>query len=609
MVLFDVNAFSWLAFHEPDVEQELFLLGYRNLSVHALGLVCLPLLVCAGAWSTVPQPIVWAWLIWMLAMSFLFRYGLWLFRHKVKLLHPDLKVLRQWHWANLGMISMGGFSWGCIGFLFVPEAQVNNLMVMTSFAGVLAYTAISNVYDMRGLVGGVLLGTAALSSQIPYAFGAHASFVIGMCLLYMAMLGLVTRNAHRTLLESIRLRLSNQLLAQKNAENAARAEQANRDKSEFLAAASHDLRQPVHALLLLIEAYRQQVPAAANHPLLHHIAVAGQSISSLFNALMELSRLESGTEKPVLESFDLADVLLVVLNRTRPQAEGKNLRLQTFQAKRLTSRTVCTDRLLLQRILGNLLSNAVRYTTQGGVLLSLRPAHGDDGLWLEVWDTGQGIALADQTRIFDPYVQIGNRERDRTKGLGLGLAIVRHAAHLLGLRVSLHSKPDRGSCFRLHLPGTLCQPDRPEPAQSDRGTSFAVVHAPQLAGRRVLLVDDDPMVLLAMQALLGSWKVDLRCANRGDESVFLLCSPDWAPECVLSDFRLPGPLNGIALLDELLDHYPHAVGILQTGELREAVQTQAQESGYLVLFKPIDPAKLAATLSAVLDCRTHEKSL
>jgi DNA-binding NtrC family response regulator len=125
----------------------------------------------------------------------------------------------------------------------------------------------------------------------------------------------------------------------------------------------------------------------------------------------------------------------------------------------------------------------------------------------------------------------------------------------------------------------------------------------------VLLVDDDPMVLLAMQALLGSWKVDLRCANRGDESVFLLCSPDWAPECVLSDFRLPGPLNGIALLDELLDHYPHAVGILQTGELREAVQTQAQESGYLVLFKPIDPAKLAATLSAVLGCRTHEKLL
>jgi CheY-like chemotaxis protein len=229
-----------------------------------------------------------------------------------------------------------------------------------------------------------------------------------------------------------------------------------------------------------------------------------------------------------------------------------------------------------------------------------------NGLWLEVWDTGIGIAAADQARIFDPYVQMANRERDRSQGLGLGLAIVRHACELLGLRVSVHSVPRQGTRFRLELPGSMVlkqhvalAPPRVKP----------VVHAGVwLAGRRVLLVDDDPLVQLAMQALLKSWHLDVRTATHGDASVLEVCANAWEPECVLCDFRLPGTMNGIVLLDFLQQKFPRAIGVLLTGEMLQTVQQAAEDAGYLLLSKPVDAAQLAFTLGALLERRHEERN-
>lgn len=588
--------------YDPAVEQELFVLGYRNLAVHVLGQTGLSLLVAAGAWATVAHVRVVSWLAYMLVMAVIFGLGIWGFRQRANRpgIHPA--VFRQWKVAHLWMVTSTGLGWGGLGFLFVPGAQVNNLMVMTSFAGALAYSAVSNAHDLQGFVVSVSLAIVVLLSQIPAAFGDQALVVMGMCLLYLSVMAWVARNAHLTLIESIQLRLANEHLARKNAENASRAEQANRDKSEFLAAASHDLRQPVHALLLLIEAYRQQVPAAAQHPLILNIATAGQSIGSLFNALMELSRLESGMEQPVVATFELSESITRMVARVRPEADRKNLSLRCQVGKAAERLMLCTDKLLLERMLGNLLTNAVRYTAEGGVLLSLRLAHGGDGYWLEIWDTGVGIAQGDQARIFDPYVQVANRERDRTKGLGLGLAIVRHASELLGIGLTLRSQLGRGSCFRLHLPAGLCT-HAPAPQAQQTPTRFlpdSVHIANQLYGRRILLVDDDPMIQHAMQALLGSWGIDLRCAVTGDASAIKVCGSDWQPECVLCDFRLPGAMDGIEMLDYLQDCYPQAVGILQTGELVQTVQARAEEAGYMVMFKPVDALVLASTLGAVL---------
>lgn len=583
---------------------ELFLLGYRNLHTNVLGQVALALLVAAGTWYSATHVRVLVWLTGMMAVALAMATLIWVFRQGARS-SAQAQTVQQWQWASRLVTSVAGVAWGCLGQLFVPGAEVNNLLAMTSFAGAVAYSSVTNVHDIRGYYYSVGIATAILIYHVPVAYGAQAWQVIGMCLLYMVVLGQVARNAHKMLIESVRLRLDNERLAQTNAAHANRAEKANRDKSEFLAAASHDLRQPVHALMLLIEAYRQSNPVAAKHPLIQQIAAAGQSVSALFNALMELSRLDSGTERLTPEPLHAAALLASVLEPMRPQADRKGLRLRLRIARSLQQVVIHSDKVLLERVLGNLLSNAVRYTARGGVLLSLRPAHGATGLWLEVWDSGVGIAPEDQERIFDPYVQIGNRERDRSKGLGLGLAIVRQATQLLGMPLRLLSRPQRGSCFRLHIPAA-------QVLHSDLlGTSKdALPEQPStavLAGRRILLIDDDRMVQQAMQALLGSWQIDLRCAGVGDPEVVLkTCQHGWAPECIISDFRLPGPLNGIALLDTLLERFPDAVGLLQTGELAQTIQLQAEEAGYLVAFKPVSPEVLAYTLCGVLGSAQKE---
>jgi len=599
-----VKAPSWLFPPDPAVQRELFVLGYRNLASNRAARIALPALVAWAVWSTAPTLRLGLWLGYMVLLTFACQLLLRVFRKPAALVVPGATALKRWQLLHTGLMVVVGIGWACMGLLFVPEAPFQNMILVLVFCGILATSAMSTgPSDYTACILGSLAATVVFVVQLPVAFGAQAPLLVVTFSLYFLVLATSTRNVRMTLLEAIHLRLANAKLAEQNAANTLRAEKANRDKSEFLAAASHDLRQPVHALLLLVEAYRQQTPAAADHPLLGHIASAGQSINGLFNSLMELSRLESGTEKIVLSTFDLNDAMARVLNRVRPDAAQKGLALR-YRAARgpmfsPLGLTVHTDRLLLERVLTNLLSNAVRYTERGGALMAIRQAHGGQGLWLEVWDTGIGMAAADVPHIFEPYMQIGNPERDRSKGLGLGLAITSQGAKLLGLQLTAYSKQGRGSCFRLGLP------------QAMRKTSFGMQTLPQpimlpapipkLAGRRVLLVEDDAMVQHAMQALLSGWQIDLRCAARGDiDHAVAVCGTDWQPECVLCDVRLPGPLNGVELLELLLVHYPNAVGILQTGEPTISVQWLADDAGYLLLSKPVEPSVLASTLVAVL---------
>jgi CheY-like chemotaxis protein len=165
----------------------------------------------------------------------------------------------------------------------------------------------------------------------------------------------------------------------------------------------------------------------------------------------------------------------------------------------------------------------------------------------------------------------------------------------LAIGLSLRSRLARGSCFRLSFPAWSLASELLPPDVAALPTA-----TPDLKGLRLLLVDDDPLVRVAMQALLSAWGVDLRMAARGDESVLAACQGNWQPQCILCDYRLPGPMNGVALLLLLQEHFPEAAGLLQTGELAEAVQAEAEEAGYMLLSKPVAPHLLAATLSAIL---------
>jgi len=608
---------TWLPAFEPQVEHDLFLLSHRNLSTTGWGQMLLASLVavtCYGRSNTTRLAIWWG-LLTLLGLGYAFLHRR--FATEVTLAPPNESGVRRWKRARRTLQFLSAVGWGAMAWLMVPGDAVLNAVLMIVFAGVVGHAAAGNsANDFWAVVVSAITIWLIFIQHIPDVFGNDAGMLVLMLTLYIVVLISSLGNTHRTLRQSIGLKIENKALAVSNAEQAARAEKANRDKSEFLAAASHDLRQPVHALLLLLEAYRQQVPAASDHPLMQHIVAAGQSINSLFNALMELSRLESGTEKITVSQFGLSAALQDVLTGMQPEAQAKGLSLRCYQSPDMRQIQVCTDQVLLKRIVGNLISNAVRYTPRGGVLLTLRRAYGpaDQGgqnVWIEVWDTGVGIAQEDQARIFDPYVQMGNPERDRSQGLGLGLAIVRRACDLLGFKVALTSVPHRGTRMRLILPdGVIQKRPRQEPvlAASSHGASPRATAGVWLRARRVLLVDDDPLVQLAMQALLKQWQLDVRVATRGDASVLQSCEAGWEPECILCDFRLPGTMNGIELLDFLQQQFPAAIGLLLTGETLPSVQDAAEDAGYMLLSKPVDPELLAYTLGVLLERRHEERS-
>jgi signal transduction histidine kinase len=600
--------FTFIARHPIEVRRALFSLGYRNLFVHEIGQVILSLLVFGASWNVVPQNDLFVWLAWQGITSITMAGGLLLFRKAS--LKPELEAqtLIRWRFAHLVMLTMIGIGWGIESSLMVPDESVHNLMILNAFAGTLAYSSVSNApHDPIAFGTSAIVAIAVLLWQIPRIFGVDTTFVIGMCLLYFFVLVLAAINSRSTLLELIYLKISNEQLALTNASNAAVAVQANKEKSEFLAAASHDLRQPVHALLLLIEAFKKQEPAASSHPLMKHISTAGHSISSLFSALMDLSRLESGRDKLRLSNVDLVALLLKMRDQFRSEADAKKIHFAVFFPKNVRHVVIETDKLILEQILSNLISNAIRYTSAGGVLLALRRNFAANSYSLEIWDSGLGILKSDQVRIFQPYVQVCNKQRDRTQGLGLGLAIVHQAIANLGWKISVNSKFGKGSSFKVRIPRHSFRNGIDAVVLPTTGVISvdSSVSIKVLNRRKILLVDDDPIVVAAMESIFVSWNVDFRSALVGDESVLDAMEPNWVPECILCDFRLPGKMNGLALLDFLLERFPNAVGVLQTGEPEAVVRDKADDAGYVVLFKPIAPDLLASFLGSALKRRSE----
>jgi two-component system, sensor histidine kinase len=595
---------------QPAIAQELFRLGYRNLWAHLIGQICLSSIVGAASIGVAQSDLLMLWALWMVLATASVMAGLLAFSGKVELAQPlrlggampSSKVLELWTKSHLTIVCLIGIGWGAIGLLLQPGMEQHNVMLFIAFAGTMAYSSASNgAHDFQGFVVSAAIALGLLVTQLPSALGGSAKFVIAMSALYFLVLALTAYSARQTLVESIALRLRNEDLAEKNAENAARAEQANRDKSDFLAAASHDLRQPVHALMLLLEAYDREEPVAASHPLVNGIRASGKSIAELFSSLMEISRLENLIEKPKLALFDVADLTTQIYQRVLPEAEKKGVKLRLVIGKSLPRRTLLSDRSMLERVLSNLLLNAVRYTDRGSVLLALRAIPGRGGLWLEVWDSGIGIAPKDQARIYDPYVQLGNPHRDRTKGLGLGLSIVKRTLDLLDMPLTLRSSLGVGSRFRIEVPAIACKVDRLNKsvlngAPERREMSEAGDSEKFLSGQNILLIDDDEMVQTAMRALLTSWGAEVRTVDSIGSLDALQSGPHWVPDSVLSDFRLPGDLNGLEVLELMQARFPQARRLLQTGELMESVESQAKLAGVPVLFKPVHPTALKSAL-------------
>ncbi|MBP7626244.1 MAG: response regulator [Zoogloea sp.] len=360
------------------------------------------------------------------------------------------------------------------------------------------------------------------------------------------------------------------------------AERGNRAKTRFLAAASHDLRQPMHALGLFVAELGQKPHAPDTRRLVEQIAISAETMENLLDSLLDISRLDVGALDRQIKPFPLQPLLerIEVDYRREAGLRGQRLRL------RPTSLWVESDPLLLERILHNLISNALRYTPGGTILVACRKR--GRKVRIEVRDNGPGIAPEAQEAIFQEFVQLDNPERNRAKGLGLGLAIVRRLTDLLEHPLQLKSSPGRGSLFAIELPsaapGILTDHHQPAPAQA-------------LARLRVVLVDDDELALASTTGLLESWGCQVNAADTGAALLATLRPGDEAPDIIVCDYQIAGTGDGLQLIEQLRGHFARQIpAVILSGDTSPATATAIQQADIPLLHKPVRPAKLRALL-------------
>ncbi|WP_247887060.1 ATP-binding protein [Azospirillum sp. SYSU D00513] len=362
------------------------------------------------------------------------------------------------------------------------------------------------------------------------------------------------------------------------------AEEASLSKSKFLAAASHDLRQPLQSLMLFASVLRTHIQGARALHAMTHLERGLDALKELLDSLLDVSRLDAGTIEPALEDFSAGTLVDTVGAAYKGIAEAKGLALEV----RLCDAVVRSDRTLLARMLRNLVENAVRYTEAGTVRIACQAEGGR--LRILVTDTGIGIPSEHLSRIWEEFHQVANSERDRNQGLGLGLAIVRRLSRLLDHPVEVRSEAGKGSEFSIAVPlGSIAA----EPV----GTEDPYTVPRPGPHRFAVVVDDDTMVLLGLTAILESWGYTVVTATSAEAAVERLAGSGERPDIILSDYRLPHG-SGTQTILRIRDLCGVAIpGILLTGETGPEVAREAAANGLHLVHKPVTPRQLAEVLS------------
>jgi signal transduction histidine kinase/CheY-like chemotaxis protein len=397
---------------------------------------------------------------------------------------------------------------------------------------------------------------------------------------------------NRTQLES-RIAEATAELAHKNRQ----LEVASQAKTRLLATASHDLRQPLHALTLFSDGLANGETDPARLQRIGHIRECVESLDRLFSEVLNLSQLDAGVLKPQWADFALDALFDDISRNFRSIAERQNLRL----VARKTDAWVRCDYVMLARILNNLVSNALRHTVEGGVLIGARRR--GKSIRVEVWDTGVGIAAHHQARVFEEFYQVepqGPRQGGLdARGMGLGLATVQRLATLLNTRVELHSRPGRGTCMRLTVRAAepLLLPPGPAP-------SAAAENDDALRGIRVLVIDDDRAILDGLQNVLSGWGMEVLTARTRAETLAHADAWTRPPDLVMSDLLLQGGDNGLDVIAALERHSngigPATARLLVTGETKPDRLREVASAGVTVLYKPVSPKTLRQAIVARL---------
>jgi signal transduction histidine kinase/CheY-like chemotaxis protein len=477
-----------------------------------------------------------------------------------------------------------GAAWASSVLLVRPDDFAYECFVALSLSVVFTTGCIFHAHHAPMLYTFQLTGLGCLS--VIYALHGGAidwGIAAGFAALMWALIGF-GRTFSRSFMRAIELAFENKKLVGDLTVKTQALEQANVAKTRFLASASHDLRQPLHAMSLLVGVLAQRARGQGLDDVIGRIDKSAEAMESLLKAILDISRLDAGVERAHVEPLRVDALLARIERHFAPAAQALALRLSVRGA----DAWVLSDEAMLARMLDNLVSNALRYTRHGGVLVGAR-ARGDT-IVFEVRDTGIGIEPERLDEIFEEFVQLHNPERDRAKGLGLGLSIVRRTARLLGHPVAVASAPGRGSVFRLTVPraapGT---PARAEAPSTPAG----------LEGLAVLVIDDEPPIRQALQDLLHAWGCECAAAADGDGALALLAGWPRRPDAIVCDYRLAQG-NGVDVVARVRDALGARVpALIVTGDVSADRLVAIARSALPVMHKPVNPARLREWLAAL----------
>ena len=521
--------------------------------------------------------------------------------HMWRRAQPGLDAAARWgrYWA-VGS-TLGGVLWGIAGLVMFPASTAHQaLLIVCIFGVVLGGLNLTAVYRpaFYGFVLPALVPIIVRVALETDQVHLYTALVMGVVGAFVLVFG---HQLNDVLTRSLAMRYENlDLIAElktrsRTADEArAAAEAANRGKSRLLAAASHDLRQPLHALGLYTAALAVRAGGTELKPLVRSVQGAVAALEGQFEQLLDLSRLEVGGFAPAWTRVALAPLFARVLAELQPLAADKGLVLRA----RASAHAVVSDAALLERVIRNLACNALRYTRHGGVLLVARRR--GDAVAIDVVDTGIGIAPADCARIFEEFYQVRGNSTPAHGGMGLGLAIVRRLAVLLRHEVNVISRVGRGSRFRITAPAAASVP-RPLRAVDGATWPSRPPGSCTLAGSVVAVIDDDTAALDAMGVLFETWGAEVVSANDTATLLERVGHLERWPDLVVADLRLADGHDGVNAVNRVRDALGvHIPGLIVSGDTGAQADAMARAAGFTLLGKPVVPDVLHALSTALI---------
>ena len=501
--------------------------------------------------------------------------------------NPELNV-EKWNRVLYILAAALGTCWGLIGILFFTPTVMTVQLVLyvwifgSAAMGSLGLIALHQgywVFTMPLLI--PIFIRSCMQMEGLYA-GLAAAIVI-----YFVFLAHFSKNNHATLVDYLRTCFLNIDLAEQLARKNRLIEQASKDKSQFFAAASHDLRQPLHAQVLFVAELKARTTDAGSREIIAYIEDSIDSMRAMYNQMLDISRLDAGVVEHKAEVFQVSRVLNRLKSEFESQMTQKGLRFRVVPSRH----RIHSDPMLLENILRNLLSNALRYTSTGCVLIGCR--YRNEQLVIEVRDSGLGIPEDQRQNIFDEFIQLNNPERDREKGLGLGLAIVARISKLLHHPLSLNSCPGRGTTVSIAVPLAQISFHKADiPGE--------ILSTPDLSGLSVLVIDDDAAILKAMNSLLTRWGCVTLIASSEEQALKHLSGIDFSPDVVVVDYRLRENKTGLQAIARVREYLDRSVpAIIITGDTSAERLRETIASGFMLLHKPIQPELLSDLLGTI----------